>query len=167
MNKKRFNNIIHPFNPIYNAESKILILGSFPSIKSRENDYYYGNMRNRFWEIISTLYGEQFPKTIKDKEILLLNHHIALYDVIYSCDIIKSYDSSIENVVPSNLSSIIKNSKIDNIYTNGNKAHDLYQKYLKEELMINDFKLPSTSPANARYTLDMLMESWSLIKDRR
>lgn len=167
MNDKKYINVKHPFEPVYDGNSKVLILGSFPSVKSRENDFYYGNNQNRFWKVVSSVTGEKEPFSIREKKDLLIRNNIAVYDVISSCDILKSYDSSIKNVKINDIEFILKNSQINKIYTNGNKAHELYQKYLKNRLMIDDIKLPSTSPANAKYNMDMLIDSWRLIKDRR
>lgn len=152
------------FPPIYNKESKILILGSFPSVKSREAAFYYSHPQNRFWKVIAALTGEQIPSTIPEKKQLLLEHGIAIYDVIESCDIKGSSDSSITNVVPSNLSFVLEEAPIKHIYANGNKAFELFQKYNTSNIPNQIIKLPSTSPANAAFSLERLVNEWSVIK---
>lgn len=152
------------FEPIFDMNSKILILGSLPSVKSREEGFYYGHPRNRFWLVLSSIYNLEVPKTIDEKIKILINNNIALWDVIESCDIIGSSDSSIKNVVPADLSKILSNSNIQNIYANGKTARMLYKKYCEENTDKEIIELPSTSPANARYTLDKLVETWKAIK---
>jgi hypoxanthine-DNA glycosylase len=154
----------HNIKPIYDYNSKILILGSFPSVKSREAAFYYQHPQNRFWKIISKLYNAEL-NSIEDKKNILLNNNIALWDVIKSCDIKGSSDSSINNIEVNNISEIIKNSRIKKVYTNGKKAYELYNKYCLCETHINAILLPSTSPANAVYTLEKLIDKWKIIKD--
>lgn len=152
--------MVHTFEPIYNDESEILILGTFPSVKSREGNFYYNHPRNRFWQVISSIVGFKLPHTIDEKKFMLLENHIAIWDVIYSCDIIGSSDSSIQNVVPNDISRIINNTNIKSIYANGGKAYELYYRYCYENINRDIIKLPSTSPANASYSLDKLTEYW-------
>ena len=147
-------NIIHPIKPVYNQESKILVLGSFPSVKSRESGFYYGHPQNRFWKVISAIMGDKVPESIEQKKDLLIRNYIAVWDVIHSCEIEGSADSSIKNVVVNDISEILYKSKIKKIYTNGKKAHQLYMKYCYELTHQKDICLPSTSPANAAYSLD-------------
>lgn len=154
----------HNIQPIYDKNSTILILGSFPSVKSREGKFFYNHPQNRFWKVISNIYGYSVPSTIKDKINLLLSNNIALWDVIQSCEIVGSSDSSIRKVIPNDISNIVENSKIEKIFTNGNTAHKMYQKYIGKSIDIEEFVLPSTSPANARYSLDNLIEAWKVIK---
>lgn len=156
----------HEFKPVYNAHSKLLILGSFPSVKSREQQFYYGHPQNRFWRIISTLFEEPLPMTIEEKKAMLYKYHIALWDVIESCDIKGSSDSSIKNVKPVALKPIIEASQITHIYTNGKLASKLYKKYLYPITQIEAIELPSSSPANARYTLPLLLQEWAVIKEK-
>lgn len=146
--------IIHPLKPIYNKDSEILILGSFPSIKSREAMFYYAHPQNRFWKILENIYQEE----INDKTEFLLKHHIALWDVIKECEINQSSDNSIKNVQVNNLDEIINKTKIKKILLNGKTAYKLYIKYLKNNIDIDAFSLPSTSPANAVYSLTDLIE---------
>lgn len=150
----------HTFKPIYSKDSKILILGSIPSVVSREDNFYYAHPKNRFWKLISKILNVKEPITIEDKTKLILNNKLAIYDVIKSCDIEGSADSSIKNVKLNNLDEIIKKSKIEKIIFNGNKAYELYNKYEKNKFS-NIEVLPSTSPANARYSFEKLYKIWS------
>ena len=158
---------VHPFPPLYNKNSKILILGSFPSVKSREQMFFYGHPQNRFWKVIAQLTGEEVPKTIEEKKTLLLRNGIAIWDVIHSCKIIGSSDSSIQDVVVNDFSNILKNANIEKIYANGGKAYELYQKYAFEKTGREIIKLPSTSPANAGWSLERLCEVWKQIQLRK
>lgn len=155
--------MIHTFEPIYNEQSKILILGTFPSVKSREGNFYYNHPQNRFWKVMSTLIGSTLPDSIEEKKKMLRQHHIAIWDVIYSCDIIGSSDSSIQNVVPNDIAKVLNQSNIKSIYANGNKAYELYYRFCYEKIKIDIVKLPSTSPANATYSLEKLVECWEKI----
>lgn len=153
---------IHPLQPIYNKNSKILILGSFPSEISRENNFYYANKNNRFWCIIEKLFESKLI-TNEDKINILLTNHIALWDVINSCEIHKSSDSSIKDIIPNDINKIIKNSNIKYIFVNGKKALELYNKYLLPVTKIEAIYLPSTSSANASYSLDELIYYYQII----
>ena len=155
----------HQIQPIYNDTSTVLILGSFPSVKSREANFFYHHPQNRFWKILSTLYNEGELHSIADKKDFLYRHHIAIWDVIQECTITGSKDTSIKDVVANDLDTIIKESKIKKIYTNGNTAHRLYTKYIYPKTGIKDIVLPSSSPANARYSLTALLENWRVIKE--
>ena len=167
--KSQYEHIIHPFPPLYDNNSKILILGSLPSVKSREQMFFYGHPQNRFWKMLAAVLGEKIPETIEEKKELLHrnhialwdNNHIALWDTIYSCDIIGSSDSSIKNVVPTDLGQIISNSRIERVYCNGAASGNYYKKYQQKVLGIEAEVLPSTSPANAAYSLDRLIGIWS------
>ncbi|MBR5508747.1 MAG: DNA-deoxyinosine glycosylase [Lachnospiraceae bacterium] len=156
----RYQHVEHTFEPVYDEESEILILGTFPSVKSREQDFYYGHPQNRFWKVLANLTGEKIPQTVEDKKEMLLKHHIAIWDVVQSCDIIGSSDSSIKNVVPADLNYVLTNSNITRIFVNGDKAYKLYKKYCQEATGRDAVKLPSTSPANAVFTLERLICSW-------
>ena len=158
---QQYTNISHTFEPIYNQNSKILILGSFPSVKSRENNFYYGHPQNRFWKVVAKMIHQKEPLTIEEKKNFLLENHIAIWDVIASCSIQGSSDSSIKDVVVNDFTDILKNSSIHTIYVNGNKAYELYHKYAEEKTGMPAVKLPSTSPANAAWSVDRLCESWS------
>lgn len=157
--------IVHPLKPIYNKDSIVLILGSFPSVISRKNNFYYSNPKNRFWKILGIIFNEENLTTNEEKIDFLLNNHIALFDVIKSCEINGSSDSSIKNVIPNDINKLIKNSKVKYIFTNGNKAHELYQKYIFKSTKIVDIKLPSTSPANCQKGIEeKLIEHYKKIK---
>lgn len=160
MKNNEYTNIIHSFPPFYSESSKLLILGSFPSVKSREDGFFYGHPQNRFWKMLAAVYGEDFPTDISQKKALLERHDIALYDVIYSCDIIGSSDSSIKNVVPANLNGIIVNSQVARIILNGKTAERFFRKYQDSSLFGMASVMPSTSPANAAFSLQRLIEVW-------
>ncbi|MDR3155744.1 MAG: DNA-deoxyinosine glycosylase [Holosporaceae bacterium] len=152
--------LIHPFDPIFDEKSRILILGTFPSVKSREYGFYYGHQQNRFWKAIARITQTgHFPETIADKKQILIQNRIALADVLQSCDIAGSSDGSIKNAVPADLSKIFDNANIERIYANGEKAYQLFIKYIGMEVI----KLPSTSPANAKYDLEKLISEWEKI----
>ena len=155
-----YQKLTHTFDPIYNAESKILILGSFPSVKSREIDFYYGHPQNRYWKVLAGILDVPVPETSEEKRRMLLENHIAIWDVIHSCSIIGSSDSSIKDVVVNDFSEILQNSQVKTIYVNGGKAYDLYRKYAEKVTGIKAVKLPSTSPANAAWKLERLCEAW-------
>ena len=155
--------IVHPISPVYNEKSKILILGSFPSVKSREEGFFYGHPQNRFWKVLSSICAASEPETVEEKKNLLLENKIALWDVIQSCDIEGSSDSSIKNVRVNDISEILSGADIRLIVTNGKKADALYKKHLEEKTKIKALCLPSTSPANAAFSLDRLLGEWSVI----
>lgn len=157
---QEYQHISHEFGPVYDERSEILILGSFPSVKSREVQFYYGHPQNRFWKVLSYILKTEIPQTIEEKKSMLLEHHIALWDVIESCSIVGSSDTSIKDVVVNDFSEILAGSQIKKIYVNGTKAHDLYHKYAEKQTGIKAIKLPSTSPANAAWKLERLCEAW-------
>ncbi len=142
----------------------MLILGSFPSVKSREAMFFYGHPQNRFWKVIPALFGEPVPQTIEEKKRLILSHGLALWDSIASCDIKGSSDASITNAQPTDLSEILKNSQVGRIYCNGSRSFEIYNKYQFPRLGIEAVKLPSTSPANAAFSLERLTQEWSIIR---
>lgn len=156
--------VTHDFPPVYDHNSKILILGTLPSVKSREQHFFYGHPQNRFWKVLSSVMNDAIPETIPEKKAFLLKNHIAVWDVIASCDIIGSSDSSIRNVAPTDLSHILSVSGIDKIYANGKTAFHLYEKYQHPLTGMDITALPSTSPANAAFSLKRLIETWSCIK---
>ncbi len=155
-----YEHITHPFEPIYSGTSKILILGSFPSVKSREQNFYYGHPQNRFWKVVSSILKEPIPTTVEEKKAMLLKHDIAAWDVIYSCDIKGSSDSSIRNVVPADIASLVKKTRITQIYCNGKTSGKLFEKYQESKVGIPAVTLPSTSPANAAFSVERLIEEW-------
>ena len=152
--------IKHPFKPIYSDKSKILVLGSFPSVKSRENNFYYLHPQNRFWKILSKIFNTDFPEKIEDKKKLILENNLAIWDIVKSCDISGSSDSSIQNVKINDISSVINNSNIRTVIFNGKKAYGLYKKHCRFLSDIEYVCLPSTSPANAKYSLESLYNIW-------
>jgi hypoxanthine-DNA glycosylase len=153
----------HPFEPVYDAHSNVLILGTFPSVKSREHHFYYGHPQNRFWKVIAALTKSELPTTLEAKKALLLTHGIAIWDVIHSCDITGSSDSSIKNVVPMDFSTILAQSQVKRIFANGATAAKLYQTYCEKNTSIPIMKLPSTSPANAACSLEKLLVAWRVL----
>ena len=158
-----YEHIVHSFEPVYDKDSEILILGTLPSVKSRENNFYYGHKQNRFWKVLATLLKEPVPDTIEEKKAMLLAHRIALWDVIQSCDIKGSSDSSIKNVQPTDIGMILEKTNMTQIYANGNKAGQLYKRYQFPVTGIEAPVLPSTSPANAAWSLARLCEAWKTI----
>ncbi|MDO5047699.1 MAG: DNA-deoxyinosine glycosylase [Anaerococcus sp.] len=165
MDKNKYTRVSHPLRPLYNEESKILILGSFPSIKTREYGFFYGHPQNRFWPIMENLFGIKLTRDIDERKKFLYKNKIALYDSIYQCDIIGSSDASIKNVIPSDLSKVVRGSKIGQVFLNGGASYKYYKAYHEDKLKIGGIKLPSTSPANARYRLDDLLDVWKIILD--
>ena len=155
--------IIHPIPPLYDENCKILILGSFPSVKSREAMFFYGHPQNRFWKLIAALFEEPVPQSVDEKRGLALKHHIAMWDTIHACTITGSSDSSIRDVVPNDLSVILDNSRVERIFCNGATSYNLYMKYIYPTTRIKAIKLPSTSPANAAFTMERLMDAWQVI----
>ena len=147
--------IIHQFEPIFDENSRILILGSLPSVRSREVNFYYGHPRNRFWRLIAAVTKEPLPVTVPQKKELLLRHNIAI------CDITGSSDSSVRNVVPADLSVILLRSHITSVFTNGSTASSVYRKYQLPLTGIPDIQLPSSSPANAAWSFERLESFWS------
>ena len=156
--------IIHPIAPVYDKNSKILILGSFPSVKSREAGFFYGHPQNRFWKVVAGVFGENTPQTIEEKKAFLLKNHVAVWDVIRSCDIEGSSDSSIKNVVANDLNVILNAADIKEIFVNGKTASKFYQKYTEKKLGRPAKCLPSTSPANAAWNTERLVEEWKCIR---
>lgn len=155
-----YQSLKHTFDPVFDEESKILILGSFPSVKSRENQFFYGHPQNRFWKVMANVLNWEVPETIEDKKEMLLTNHVAVWDVIASCSIIGSSDTSIKDVVVNDFSRILENSKVEHIYVNGGKAYELYHKYAEKITGMKAVKLPSTSPANAAWNLEKLQKAW-------
>lgn len=151
--------INHPFKPVFNKCSKILMLGSFPSPKSRQEGFYFAHPKNRFWPILSALFNEKTPTTNEDKINFLLSHKIALWDVVKSCEISGASDSSIKNVVANNFNKIFSVCKINAVFTLGNTATKLYKKHVND----NCINLPSTSPANCKLSFDAMLENYKII----
>lgn len=151
----------HGFGPFFRSDSRLLILGSFPSVRSREQSFYYGHPQNRFWPLLAHLCEEVTPASIAEKTALLTRCGVALYDVIDRCSIIGSSDSTIRDVEPTDLRPLLEGSQISGrIYANGGTAARLYEAYLYPQLKIHAVRLPSTSPANAAWSFERLFEAW-------
>ena len=157
--------VTHPIPPLFDASSRILILGSFPSVKSREGLFFYHPPQNRFWQVLAGVLEEPVPGSIEEKKIFLLKHRIALWDVIASCTIEGSSDSTIKNVVPNDLSGILSAADISRIFCNGGASFQYYKKYQEPRTGRAAVRLPSTSPANAAWSLDRLIREWAAIRD--
>ena len=155
--------IKHPFPPIYDKDSKVLILGSFPSVKSRENNFFYGHTQNRFWKVISAVVNCPIPTDVEAKKQMLDRHGIALWDSIHSCEITGSSDSSIKNVTPNDIRAILEKYDIKAIFANGKTSGMYYEKYIEPVCGVKATVLPSTSPANAAWSVQRLAEEYSVI----
>ena len=156
---------IHPIPPLYSASSRVLILGSFPSVKSREQAFFYGHPQNRFWRVAAEILGCGIPRTVDEKKRLILGNRLALWDVIAECDITGSSDSSIREVVPNDISGLLEKSGIKTIFVNGKTAEKFYLRYTEPKTGIKAVCLPSTSPANAAWSFERLCEAWSVIRE--
>ena len=154
----------HNIPPLYDKNSRVLILGSFPSVKSREARFFYGHPQNRFWRVISSVMGEECPVGTEDKKAFLLRNKIAVWDVIKSCEITGSSDSSIKNAVPNDLSEIFEAADLKGVFCNGQASYKMYRKYQEEMTGRKAIVLPSTSPANAAYSVERLVKEWEYIK---
>lgn len=152
------------FLPFFDENSEILILGSFPSVISRETNFYYGNKQNRFWKVLAEAFGEPAPETIGEKQALLKNHKIALWDVVAECEITGSLDSTIKNYKVADLQQVLDNAKIRKIILNGGKAKEIF---LKNFRSLSDFAvfLPSTSPLNTRFDKTIWLNALKNEKD--
>ncbi|MBQ6150615.1 MAG: DNA-deoxyinosine glycosylase [Mogibacterium sp.] len=157
------NYLQHPFGPLFNEHSRVLILGSFPSVKSREQNFFYGHPQNRFWRVIASVFDQPVPHSIEEKKQLILTNGLALWDSIAGCEITGSSDASIRNARANDIGIILDNCNIERIYCNGRKSHELYCKYIEPQTGREAVCLPSTSPANAQWTLEKLINAWSVI----
>jgi len=157
--------VTHPIPPVFDSQSKILILGSFPSVKSREGRFFYHHPQNRFWKVLAAVMEAPVPETIEEKKAFLLKNHIAVWDVIASCSIEGSSDSSIKNVVPNDLTRILAASEISRIFCNGGTSYQYYRKYQEKITKKPAIRLPSTSPANAAWSVARLVEQWAVIRE--
>lgn len=155
--------VSHTFPPVYDNNSQILILGSFPSVKSREYGFYYGHKMNRFWKVMAYVFDNQVPETIEEKKKILLSNRVALWDVIESCDIKGSSDSSIKNVIPADIKKLLNTVPIKRVYANGHTAFKLYKKYIYDDTKKEIELLPSTSPANAGWSFDKLKNEYKKV----
>ncbi len=158
--------IRHPFPALYDSQSAVLILGSFPSVKSREQMFFYGHPQNRFWKVMAAVFNDSVvPQTTEEKKAFLYAHHVALWDTIASCEIAGSSDASIRHAVPNDLSPIFETADIRRVYTNGAASYNLYCRYQLPLTGREAVKLPSTSPANAAWSLDRLIEAWRVVAE--
>ena len=155
--------VIHPFAPVWNAQSRVLVLGSFPSVRSREMGFYYGHPQNRFWRVLSMLYQEGLPISVQERRAFVLRHGVALWDALASCDIVGSSDQSIRNAIPNDIASLLKKSTIERVFLNGQRAYAAYHRHCGECLALPAVALPSTSAANAAWSLERLVEAWRVI----
>lgn len=160
MKTERIN---HVFDPVFDSESRILVLGTMPSPKSRELGFYYSHPRNRFWPVLAEIFGEEIPKTPEEKTDFCLRHKIALWDVLKECDIEGASDSSIKNAVPNDMSIIFEKAPIKAVFTTGTTAAKLYKKFIEAETKIPAITLPSTSPANAKVKFEELVEEYKIV----
>lgn len=151
----------HNIPPVYDKNSKVLILGSFPSVKSREAQFFYGHPQNRFWKVLSAVLGCECPVTTEEKKAMLLSHNIAVWDVIGSCEITGSSDASIRSVVPNDIAALVAKTSVTAIFTNGTTSYNMYKRYCRDAVGMEAVRLPSTSPANASYSLERLTAEWS------
>ena len=158
-----YTHIVHPFGPLFDERSEILILGSLPSVRSREQKFFYGHPQNRFWPLLASLFGEEAPRTVEEKRALALRNRVALWDTVYSCDIVGSSDSSIRSVVPTDLRPILNGSRITRVFCNGAASGRYYRMYQEKTLGREAVVLPSTSPANAAWTMERLRAAWRVI----
>jgi len=159
----------HPFKPIFDKNSKILILGSFPSVVSRKFGFYYANPQNRFWRVLTGILNAPLPESTDEKIDFLLARRIAIYDAAISCEIKGSSDAKMTAVEPANLEPIFKTANITQVYANGGKAHEICEKHLKTQILNatgkEAVKLPSTSPANANFSLERLVQEWMVVAE--
>lgn len=158
-----YTHIEHGFSPVFDEHSRVLILGSLPSVQSRENGFYYGHPQNRFWRVLARVLCAPVPQSVEEKQAMLLANGIALWDVIAACDIAGSSDASIRHVIPNDLSRILERCPIENLYANGTAAAKIYNRYQKERTGREIVRLPSTSPANAAWNFDRLCDAWNVI----
>lgn len=156
--------VLHNIPPVFDENSTVLILGSFPSVKSRESEFFYGHPQNRFWRVTAAVFSRPVPQTVEEKKAFLLENHIALWDVLASCEITGSADSSIKNAVPNDIGIILEKANIKRIFVNGKTAEKYYKKYIQPQIGIQAACLPSTSPANAAKSLEKLIEEWGVIR---
>lgn len=155
--------VVHTIPPLYDSHSRVLLLGSIPSPKSREIGFFYGHPQNRFWRVLAAVLGEEVPQTIEDKRTMCLKHHVALWDTIARCDIAGASDTNIRNAVPNDIGKLVRESEITRIFATGGKSAELYRKLIEPTLHIPITQLPSTSPANAAWSLERLIEAYRVI----
>ena len=155
--------LFHPIPPIYDERSTVLILGSFPSVRSREVGFFYGHPQNRFWKVVAALFEEAVPETVEQKKGFLLDHHIALWDVAAACEIDGSADSTLRRVLPNDFSPLLEQAPIRRIFVNGKTAEKYYNQLIRPRIQKDAIVLPSTSPANATWSLERLIDAWRVV----
>ena len=155
--------VVHTIPPLYDSHSRVLLLGSIPSPKSREAGFYYAHPQNRFWRVLAAVLGEEIPQTVEEKRAMCLTHHVALWDTIARCDIAGASDLSIRNAEPNDIGKLVRESEITRIFATGSKSAELYRKLIEPQLHIPIMQLPSTSPANAAWSLERLIEAYRVI----
>ncbi|MCE5343720.1 MAG: DNA-deoxyinosine glycosylase [Eubacteriales bacterium] len=160
-----YRGIIHPFASVWNHASRALVLGTFPSVQSRENAFYYGHPQNRFWRVLAALFAEEIPENVPEKQALLLHHGVALWDVLAACDITGSADGSIRRPEPNDIRPLLNGAPIGRVFANGQTAAALYRRWCEPVCGVPVLALPSTSPANARWTLEALTEAWQPLRE--
>ncbi|MEG1891931.1 MAG: DNA-deoxyinosine glycosylase [Clostridia bacterium] len=158
-----YRQIAHPFAPVWDEHSRVLVLGTFPSVKSRELGFYYGHPQNRFWRVLGAVFGEEPPLAVAQKRAMLLRRGVAVWDVLERCDILGSSDQSICGAVPNDIAGLLARAGMLRVYLNGQKAGALYHRYCEAACGVSGIILPSTSPANAAWTLERLQERWQVI----
>ena len=163
--QKRPSALSHPIPPVYDEHSRVLILGSFPSVRSRESGFFYGHKQNRFWRVLSALFDQETPRTNEEKRAFLLKNRIALWDVIASCEIVGSSDASIAHALPNDLRPIFEKARLEKVFVNGRTAEKLYREHIEGSLGIPAVCLPSTSAANASYGMERLIEAWRAVSE--
>ena len=156
---------VHPIPPLYGPASRTLVLGSFPSVKSREGMFFYHHPQNRFWRVLAAVWGVPVPETVAEKRALVLDHGLALWDVVASCDIDGSSDASIRAAEPTELGPILAEAPITRIFCNGGTAWRLYGRLQQPRTGMPAVQLPSTSPANASWRLEDLIRAWSVLRE--
>ena len=158
-----YQTVVHTSPPLYDSQSRVLLLGSIPSPKSREVGFFYGHPQNRFWRVLAAVLGEDTPETIEQKRAMCLRHHVALWDTIARCDIVGASDTSIRNAVPNDIGRLLRESRIERIFATGGTSAKLYRKLVEPQTGVPITQLPSTSPANAAWSLDRLIEAYRAI----
>ena len=159
----KLQTVVHNIPPLYDSTSRVLLLGSIPSPKSREVGFFYGHPQNRFWRVLAAVLGEDMPQTIEQKRMLCLSHHIALWDTIAQCDIAGASDTSIKNAIPNDIGRLLRETEITRIFATGGKSAQLYRKLVEPQTHVPITQLPSTSPANAAWSLEQLIDAYRVI----
>lgn len=157
--------IVHPIPPVFDSQSRVLILGTMPSPKSRESGFYYGHPQNRFWRVLAALWNEQVPETTEEKRAFALQHGIALWDVLASCSIVGASDASIRDAVPNPIGDLLRQTRIHSVVTTGKTAGKLYQKFCFPQTRKTAIVLPSTSPANCRIPMETLITEYKILRE--